>query len=60
MIPLRLVVGALRAFRLAAHQRAAEAHADGRPCCALVWWHISQDVTAFIRYLIPRRKEPTP
>lgn len=50
-------VGLLRLYRAATRQRALEAHADDRPCCALVWWRVGQDVTAAIKYLTHQPKE---
>ena len=57
MIALRLVVGPLRAARLAFRQKAAEADADGRPCCALTWWQAAQYVTALLEFLTSRPKD---
>lgn len=56
MIALRLVVALVRLYRLTLRQRAAEAHADGRPCCALTLWHVGQDHTAALAHLT-RHKE---
>jgi hypothetical protein len=52
-------VAVLRLYRLTLRQRAAEADADGRPCCALTLWHVGQDVNAAAKFLTHRtdRKE---
>lgn len=54
---LRRLVAVLRLARASWQQRAAEANADGRPCCALTLWHVGQDVAAFEQRL---REEPNP
>ena len=52
---LRRLVALLRLYRLTLTHRAATAHDEGRPCCALSLWHVRQDLSAFEQRL---REEP--
>jgi hypothetical protein len=54
-VSLRRLVAVLRLYRLTLQHRAHEAHEEGRACCALVLWHVGQDLSAFEQRL---REEP--
>ena len=57
ILTVRRAVGWLRLYRAATRQRALEANADNRPCCALVWWQVGQDMTAALKHLTRHTKE---